>query len=833
MKQLVLFFVGLSCYGQVAFDMFDLYGGAKGLPCPTGATNHFYTEKISNRWWFCTPAGNAWWMVSSWNLDGAQVPNLPKYASPTSSNPANRHMVLARRVKNYGWNAADFYSAPYATPSYNSANLTYGSSMVTILGDTLRPTFYGSKNDEEYIDFPLKMVDRSIDWPTAGSAQHSANWHIYDFFDSNFKAYLKAQLLADGSFSHAFKALADPNWANTKWIAGIAVDETDNLHGFGAGHDFMTSVNGLTPTNDWKSHIHASLLILASPPTLGAENRNPAEDTSVSGMLLGNPRTQTVDCKDPLDSTAAGNPSTQPADTNCTKRALRLFLEDRYSTIGALNTAWGSSYTTFGTSATAQSNILVGTTNGTATFTGTIPVTGPSKITPESVRVYVGGTLVAADINARDMRSSGVVSGSGASTGFFACDGTTTTGYFWGEALSADITYGAAVCNSPINYATGAMTLVLDSAPANGTEVRVDYTINGWRAGGTGLMDETLYDSHAWAPKLDAAYDKTAPGLNDFHLDCGTTPTVSSGDGCSAANPYTTAFKTDMDDFLYYYAWRYFKDVRDAIDEVTPGCDRSIKGTCYLYVGPDYLGTWGSPPNRKILQAASEFVDVFPYYALPDDYLDDYQERLDWIGTHFGDKPIISWESFAARGIGSDSPFPRTRGNAPKANLASQAERGARYKEVMQYYLDATYTEHGSHPVIGMRWWDVAPLGSQVAEGYNWSIFTPVDDPIDGHCPGPGTRFEKVPGGPPVTNIITGADGTTATITVPFVSHVSSPSTAVYHGIGIGSRVRIVGATASTDVDLNGEYIYQYHGPHQGPVGCCVGYHVRGGGAGD
>jgi len=47
----------------------DQYGGSKAIPCSAGAKPHFYTEKINNRWWLCTPAGNAFFMKGVYNVD--------------------------------------------------------------------------------------------------------------------------------------------------------------------------------------------------------------------------------------------------------------------------------------------------------------------------------------------------------------------------------------------------------------------------------------------------------------------------------------------------------------------------------------------------------------------------------------------------------------------------------------------------------------------------------------------------------------------------------------------------------------------------------------------
>src|SRR6185503_2810739 len=47
----------------------DQYGGYKDIPCTAGQKPHFYTEKINNRWWLCTPAGNAFFIKGIYHVE--------------------------------------------------------------------------------------------------------------------------------------------------------------------------------------------------------------------------------------------------------------------------------------------------------------------------------------------------------------------------------------------------------------------------------------------------------------------------------------------------------------------------------------------------------------------------------------------------------------------------------------------------------------------------------------------------------------------------------------------------------------------------------------------
>jgi hypothetical protein len=714
----------------------DPYGGALSKKCALGPRPHWYTEKIQGQWWFCTPDGNAFYMHSVWNVNStATSPGGLKLGGALSS-AQSRMPVIMRRLKNWGFNALDFYSSRHGSPTSN-AHIQTAYAMPVMMGENLRPSYYGLMNSNNLIAQPLKAYDVMtwINGPRSGA------WRMQDVFDAQYKAYLRGMLTntTDNSANHAFTATPEKQ----KWIIGWSVDDTDWLGGFGAGPEFITSADGAATPSEFRRHQHAGLIALYTSPVQGVSARAPATG---SGLLYQDPRKVKINCNGAEAPSSTMSVTARPADVICTKYALQKFLQEKYGTIAALNAAWGSKYTTFNSSATIVKNQLLTKTTGSKIITATVPnISVTKQITPFSLRVYVNGVYVAADVrHFTDWAFTCTVAPG------------STSGYVWGPALQGAFTGS---CANPINYATGAITLKFDTAPPAGQEIRLDYSINGWGRG-KGLMDEA--GKSPWLVDLDTR------GTDSFALSA-----------------IDQDIKADLDTFLYRYAYRYFKDVRDAIDDLTPGCNRSIPGTCFLYTGPSYIGTWGSPAYRQVIQAAAEFVDVYPYYTMPD-YLPDYQDRVNFLYQYWGDKPIISWEGFTG---GNDSPFPADMGYQVRPRSNTQAARGAQYKQMVSAMLGTQYP-NGSYPTIGIRYWDMQGSASEVM---NWGFITPNDDPLDGFCPGPGTRYETIPGGAAISQI--SVSGSTATVTTSF-----------FHAVNVGARVKISGAT---DSDLNKEFPVQ------------------------
>jgi len=142
--------------------------------------------------------------------------------------------------------------------------------------------------------------------------------------------------------------------------------------------------------------------------------------------------------------------------TNYTRQQLISSLTTEYGTIGALNTAWGSTYTQFATTGTTVRGEAFGTGDGsTLTFTHTLAHT---PVDDSSVAILVGGTLVLGDLS----------------------NGT----------LASSQPRGS-IASGTINYMTGVVSITFKTgqAPANGAAITDNYNYNGY-CHGTGLADE-------------------------------------------------------------------------------------------------------------------------------------------------------------------------------------------------------------------------------------------------------------------------------------------------------------------------------------------------------
>jgi hypothetical protein len=120
-----------------------------------------------------------------------------------------------------------------------------------------------------------------------------------DVFDPAFDAYIAGALRNDPYFQKA---------KDSPWVIGYMSGDTDNMWGFGAGPDFATTPHG-------KNSDHLGVITLITAPS----------QTNNSKLNVGYSDTQVY-----------------------AKTALMDFLQQKYKKIEALNSAWSSSYTTFG-----------------------------------------------------------------------------------------------------------------------------------------------------------------------------------------------------------------------------------------------------------------------------------------------------------------------------------------------------------------------------------------------------------------------------------------------------------------------------------------------------
>jgi len=352
-----------------------------------------------------------------------------------------------------------------------------------------------------------------------------------------------------------------------------------------------------------------------------------------------------------------------------TKKAWQTYLESKYPTISALNTAWGSTYTTFGTSATTVSSEMFAATDGSnAQFSHTLSNAG--TVSPNTIQIYVDGTEVAGDCFHPNFYDgcNPVIAWPAPNT-------------IWGGI------YGPTMGLGTVNYSTKGVTVVFSSVPTSGHVITVTYQVNGWDAGGTGLMDEDGRPTHTWI---------------------GTDPFLLSNASANTA--------ADIRGAMYSLDYNYFSAMKNGVTAAFVNAGVAAP----MYVGPDTLGTWTSVPPAEVLHAASTTVDIASFGGAEAYYLT--QPMLNFIAANYG-RPILGGVFLEAN---PDSPY---SSNINPDSYATQTLRGAGYISVVQAML-SSMSSSGVNPYVGFSWWQ---YGDNSGEQTNWGLVTVRDNAYDGH----------------------------------------------------------------------------------------------------
>ena len=192
----------------------------------------------------------------------------------------------ATRLKAWGFNTLAEYADLHVLPTKPQLN-PVRMPFVTLI----RPSWYGLTNKWGFAPGPFKDLINGTDpsiysyWRTAVAP---------DVFDPNFEAYV------DG-----WMATLHRDIIGSPWLIGFSTDDADNLFGFGPSAELPAA----------RLHPHIGWLVLVG-------NYEQAINRSLDILY--------------------------PDRKVYSKAALRDFLKDRYKTIPSLNSAWGSTYTTWG-----------------------------------------------------------------------------------------------------------------------------------------------------------------------------------------------------------------------------------------------------------------------------------------------------------------------------------------------------------------------------------------------------------------------------------------------------------------------------------------------------
>ena len=272
----------------------DQYGGVARDVAP--ATGYFQVKQIGDRWVFVTPEGNGMWMTGVYAVIHPQWVDdfgtdtlarvIAKYGGGSNWRD-NWRINAARRLKNWGFNTLAEYHhwamRPGPLPDPNPEKIPYIHIM--------KPAYYSLSNSSGLGTGPVKDLLVGTD-PRYFSYRGSQS---PDFFDPNFESYADGLMRGDEGLKYG-------NIGNP-WMLGIAMDDTDNLFGFGPGPDLPAP----------RLHPHLGWIVLVT---------NFQQTSSPWVSSYDDPKVYS-------------------------KYALRDFLAARYGTVSALNDAWQSSYTTF------------------------------------------------------------------------------------------------------------------------------------------------------------------------------------------------------------------------------------------------------------------------------------------------------------------------------------------------------------------------------------------------------------------------------------------------------------------------------------------------------
>ncbi|MFZ0420464.1 MAG: Ig domain-containing protein [Candidatus Sulfotelmatobacter sp.] len=282
----------------------DQYGGLINNPSPNGGTGYFRLEKNGSRWLFVDPLGSYFWMMMNevvTDYDGGATYDTAlcaKYGGCSGNNLGlstwqNFCTQSDRRLLSWGFNTLGSGTTAYCMPIG-----TYGDTHVSYITDAnaympyvmyIKPALYGLTNASN----PVK----DIIYGTLSTRYTGWRGKFVDVYDPNFATEASEQM----SSLNSIVSYPTGGLDASPYLLAVGMDDFDNLFGW------RNATN--SPHIGWITAITA--------PT--------QTSNSVEGMTY--------------------------ADTTVhAKVAWQTYVQDKYVTVAAMNTAWGSTYTTFGSS---------------------------------------------------------------------------------------------------------------------------------------------------------------------------------------------------------------------------------------------------------------------------------------------------------------------------------------------------------------------------------------------------------------------------------------------------------------------------------------------------
>lgn len=580
---------------------------------------------------------------------------------------------------------------------------------------------YSSTNLNSRLTQPVHdlEVGENSNWSTACAVLRPA----VDFFDARFAqfgTYWFAPGIAGGVSDNA----------KSPGLIGEMTDDTGRNMLFDSGGDFHN-----VPINHVDCHV--SMMVLLTSPIQTANAHTFYGGGQAPPFLYPDPL---IYSKVPMASPpTACNATTTPC-------SLYTYLQKKYSTVGALNTAWGSSYTALGSSgacigynyawcgSTAAAEAY-GTGDGsTLTFAHTLA--NHSSVSPFSIMILVAGVEVAG------------------SCPDFALSCSASAG--------SDQLIGPNIASGSCVRSTGVCTITFTggNAPGNGVAITADYIQNGWSLG-TGFLDEDGHNTswvgtnaqclktkpawqstHVYAPGDDPGgiiHDATsgtwqavvatgtsggsAPTFSAVQGNITTDGTVvwqsegkpvcgtEAGSDYGVANMNQTA-AADLEAWLSQITLQYYQSTGDVIKSINPDV---------LYGGTDETGVGFSPARSGVLSVANSKCDWIYF-----DQLDPTQDpnalaKYLWM-TRFYTGPIIDGQQFYSSSQGSGD-------NSALTNplFTTNAARGVAWAR-LQAWITKQLSFNNTTQFAGLAWGASHDIGGCSRCG----LKTALDNAYDG-----------------------------------------------------------------------------------------------------
>jgi hypothetical protein len=421
LRRLLLLALPLLCLTPCKAQQ-DIYGGLTSLKCAT-ATGYFHVEKIGTRWWFCTPLGNAFFMQGVYVVDYGQNAGYEAKVKKKYGGTVAWAVPTLQRLKSWGFNSLNLYAdaavIPFATDKSYPVD-SHGLHSIPVklpFVMQIRPAMYSMENPTLTINYkPQKLLppghevkDMEAGW-SRNYTGYRPSYGVADYFDGNMQTWLDSFLM------NATPNLHNSPYAN--YVMGFTFDDGDEMYGFGAGPDFQT---------------------------VPAGHNNPNLSWLVATMT-------------PIQTALKLYPTVYLDRTVYTKKAWHDYLVFKYGEIQALNTAWGSNYTTFDSS--GRNIIGEAVAEGDGRTTNFVHLLTTRTSTPYTVQILLNDTPIAGDLG---------------------------NGQLYGPTLT-----GSIVPHAPGN---SSLALFFHTPPAAGSKITTNYVFDGWGVG-TGLMDEDGREAH-------------------------------------------------------------------------------------------------------------------------------------------------------------------------------------------------------------------------------------------------------------------------------------------------------------------------------------------------